>query len=190
MVHSCFPLLPLVNPFHHLFSFLRDGESPCDWASPHSIVPLNSKQPPGTVCTFWAKFDQRLIHHPEIHKSIYSQTTVPYRDEIWHNNRGSKHVPEEPESLEDLEGHLLAKKSSKYQKPYKKCNAPNFCDNQIYSQSARSVSILSTQCNAVLHPLKKWYQVFNGLDGLKDLIQVCPSHINNEMYLLHCFLAP
>ena len=32
--------------------------------------------------------------------------------------------------------------------------------------------------------------LFNGLDCLKGLLQVCPSHINNEMHMHHCFLAP
>ena len=31
---------------------------------------------------------------------------------------------------------------------------------------------------------------FNGLDDAKSLLQVCSNHINSEMCMHHCFLAP
>ena len=37
-------------PSHALLP--QGGKSPCDWASPHSGVPLNSTQPFGIVCMF------------------------------------------------------------------------------------------------------------------------------------------
>ncbi len=68
-----------------------------------------------------------------------------------------------------------------------KSTAVIFCDNRMYSHSARAASVLSTQ--SCFSSFEKQYQVFNGLEGLKVPLLVSTNHINNEKHVQHWFLA-
>ncbi len=64
----------------------------------------------------------------------------------------------------------------------------NFCVNQMSSKGARAASVLSTQ--SCFFSFEKWYRLLNGLDGIKGSILVYTNHINYEICIEHCFLAP
>ena len=60
----------------------------------------------------------------------------------------------------------------------KKQSSEFWWQSKNYSQGARAASVLST--HSCFTPFEEWHQASNGLDGLKGLLKVCPSHINND----------
>ncbi len=64
----------------------------------------------------------------------------------------------------------------------------NFGVHRMNSKAARAASVLSTR--SCFTSFVNWYKVFNGLDGVKGPLLACMNHMNHEMYIHPCFLAP